>query len=198
MIVTPLMGGSGAPTIGASGSVMGVLLAFGLLFPTRPVMIFPIFFPIPARIFVLIYAGIDLVLGVSNAGDGVAHFAHLGGALGGFLLLKFGDPLFAWLENTASGSTSGFGRGPTIVDAQYRDVPEPEPEREPFGRRQTVQYEYRENTSQETDTETKFVIDGEKITQQSIDEILDKISQGGYHSLSDREKNILYQVSKQL
>jgi hypothetical protein len=49
-----------------------------------------------------------------------------------------------------------------------------------------------------THTPTRFVVDGERISQEQIDAILDKISQAGYHSLSDREKNILYQVSRQL
>lgn len=195
MVITPLLGGAGGPTIGASGSVMGVLLAFGLLFPNRPVMMFPIFFPIPARIFVLLYAGLDLVLGVSNPGDGVAHFAHLGGALGGFLLLKFGEPLFIWIENSTKGSARGFGPGPQIVDAEYRDVAK----KEPAASRPAVQYEYRDSSSSaESESPTRFVIDGENVSQATIDEILDKISQAGYHSLSEREKNILYQVSKQL
>lgn len=93
LVITPLLGGGLAPTIGASGSIMGILLAFGMTFPDRPIMMFPLFFPIPARIFVMIYAGFDLINGLFNAGDGVAHFAHLGGALGGFLLIKFGEPL---------------------------------------------------------------------------------------------------------
>ena len=81
-----------APTIGASGAVYGILLAFGLTFPDRPIFMFPFFIPIPAKFFVLIFAGIELLTGLTST-DGIAHFAHLGGAATGFLLLKFGDRL---------------------------------------------------------------------------------------------------------
>ena len=75
-------------TIGASGSVFGLLLAFGWLFPEE--RIFLIFFPVPikARIFVLIYGVAELFLGVARfSGDSVAHFAHLGGMLFGIILI---------------------------------------------------------------------------------------------------------------
>jgi len=76
-------------TIGASGSVFGLLLAFGWLFPESKLMIFPLPIPIKARIFVLIYGVIELFMGVAQfSGDSVAHFAHLGGMLfGAFLIL---------------------------------------------------------------------------------------------------------------
>ncbi len=192
IVVSMLMGGPGAPTVGASGSIMGVLLAFGLTFPTRPVMMFPIFFPIPARIFVLLYAGLDLVMGLMNTNDGVAHFAHLGGALGGWLLLRFGAPLF----RLADGRTTSMPRGLTeddVIDVQYRDVP-----------RERIRYDYQSQTATappppvRASTPTRFVVDGESITQETIDEILDKISQAGYHSLTEHEKRILFEVSRQI
>lgn len=75
-------------TIGASGSVFGILLAFGWLFPE--IRLFLLFIPIPvrARLFVIIYAVVELLAGFSNLpGDNVAHFAHLGGMLFGWILL---------------------------------------------------------------------------------------------------------------
>lgn len=73
--------------IGASGSVFGVLLAFGLTFPNVPIYLY-FFIPIKAKYFVFIYAAIELFSGVLDVpGDNVAHFAHLGGMLFGFLLL---------------------------------------------------------------------------------------------------------------
>jgi membrane associated rhomboid family serine protease len=80
------------PTIGASGGVFGVLLAFGMLFPRRIVV--PMFPPIPmqARVFVLIYALLELANGVFGTVQGVAHFAHLGGMLGALLVLWLGRP----------------------------------------------------------------------------------------------------------
>jgi len=77
------------PTIGASGGVFGLLLAYGLYFPnTRLMLLFP---PIPmrARVFVTLYAVLELVLGVTGTEEGVAHFAHLGGMIGGYLLLRW-------------------------------------------------------------------------------------------------------------
>ncbi len=77
-------------TLGASGAVFGCLVAFGYLFPNTTLMIFPIPIPIKAKWFVLLYAGFELFSAVKNsAGDNVAHFAHLGGALVGFLLVYF-------------------------------------------------------------------------------------------------------------
>ena len=77
------------PTVGASGAVFGVLLAFGMTFPNT--MIIPLFPPIPmkAKYFVMVYGGIELYSGISNnPNDNVAHFAHLGGMLFGFILIK--------------------------------------------------------------------------------------------------------------
>lgn len=84
---TMLMG-SRVPTVGASGALFGLLLAFGMLFPNRTIM--PLFPPIPmkAKVFVALFGGLELLLGFLG-GSGVAHFAHLGGMLGGFLMIRF-------------------------------------------------------------------------------------------------------------
>ena len=76
-------------TIGASGAVFGLLLAFGMFFPKAPIFIMFIPIPIQARWFVIGYGLIELFLGVRGSGDGIAHFAHLGGMIFGFLLIKF-------------------------------------------------------------------------------------------------------------
>ena len=76
-------------TIGASGAVYGILLAFGMLFPNSQMFVFPIPFPIKAKFFVVGYAVIELVLGISRTGDGIAHFAHLGGMIFGLLLILY-------------------------------------------------------------------------------------------------------------
>jgi membrane associated rhomboid family serine protease len=76
--------------VGASGAVMGVFVAFGYLFPNTELMIIPIPIPIKAKWLVIVYILIDLFGGLGNVtGDGIAHFAHLGGALTGFLLVFF-------------------------------------------------------------------------------------------------------------
>jgi membrane associated rhomboid family serine protease len=77
------------PTIGASGGVFGLLLAYAIYFPRNRVMLLFPPIPMPARVFVLVYAAIELLLGVSGSQPGVAHFAHLGGMVGGYLLLRF-------------------------------------------------------------------------------------------------------------
>jgi len=81
---------SNIPTVGASGAVFGVLLGFGMLFPNTVLML--IFPPIPikAKYFVIIYGAIELYMGLrNNVNDNVAHFAHLGGMLFGFILIKY-------------------------------------------------------------------------------------------------------------
>jgi membrane associated rhomboid family serine protease len=72
------------PTIGASGSIYGLLVAYGLYFPDRPIYMYLVF-PIPAKYFVLLIGAITFL---ASDGGGVAHAAHLGGAVGGYLLLK--------------------------------------------------------------------------------------------------------------
>jgi membrane associated rhomboid family serine protease len=79
--------GTTYPTIGASGGVFGLLLAFALYFPRRTIMlIFPPI-PMPAWLFATLYAAIELVFGLTGSAGGVAHFAHLGGMVGGYLII---------------------------------------------------------------------------------------------------------------
>jgi membrane associated rhomboid family serine protease len=77
------------PTVGASGAVYGVLLAFGMLFPNTPLFIIPIPFPIKAKWLIIGAGVISLYLGLSGQGGNVAHFAHLGGMIFGFILIKY-------------------------------------------------------------------------------------------------------------
>jgi len=87
-LVFNLLIDSRAPMVGASGALFGLLLCYGMLFPNRTIM--PLFPPIPmkARTFVIVFGALELVLGVYGA-TGVAHFAHLGGMLGAWLLLLY-------------------------------------------------------------------------------------------------------------
>jgi len=90
-LLVQLFEGGIYPTIGASGGVFGLLLAYGVMWPNN--RIFLIFFPVPiqAKWFVLIYGGIELLFGVTRAMPGIAHFAHLGGMIfGAVLLYKWG------------------------------------------------------------------------------------------------------------
>jgi membrane associated rhomboid family serine protease len=88
-VIHMLIGVSSGYTIGASGAVFGILLAFGMMFPDRTIyMIFPPI-PIKAKYFVAMYGIIELFSGLSRSDSGVAHFAHLGGLVVGYLLIKF-------------------------------------------------------------------------------------------------------------
>jgi len=80
---------SGAPTIGASGGVFGVLLTFAVLYPSRRIMLLFPPIPMPAWLFVALYGLVELGNGVLGTNAGVAHFAHLGGMLGAGLLLRY-------------------------------------------------------------------------------------------------------------
>ena len=77
------------PTVGASGGVFGLLLAFGMAFPQRRIMLLFPPIPMPAWLFVTLYGLLELYLGVTGSGQGVAHFAHLGGMVGGFALILY-------------------------------------------------------------------------------------------------------------
>jgi membrane associated rhomboid family serine protease len=88
-LVVAMLAGAIYPTIGASGGVFGLLLAYGLYFPHNRIMLLFPPIPMPARVFVVVYAVVELFLGVTGSQEGVAHFAHLGGMIGGFVLLRF-------------------------------------------------------------------------------------------------------------
>ena len=87
LIVTALMG-SVYPTVGASGGLFGLLLAFAMMFPNRVILLFFVI-PMKARYLVLLYGLLELYQGVYVMNSGVAHFAHLGGMLGGLLMIRY-------------------------------------------------------------------------------------------------------------
>lgn len=84
-----VMWGGNVPTLGASGGVFGILLAFGMMFPEQRIMLLFPPIPIKAKWFVIGYAAIELWAGLTGTQTGVAHFAHLGGAAFGFLIIQF-------------------------------------------------------------------------------------------------------------
>lgn len=203
LFITPLIGSVG-PTVGASGSVYGIFLAFALTFPNRPILIFPLFIPIKAKYLIIGLVIMDFLMGFS-ATSKVAHFAHIGGALAGWILLKYGDQLgiyrfidkiLPWKSNGNwsssrwySSNTSGFWENanrskskPRVIKVDWfaKDTP------------------HKEVFSKEDNFKSTFHINGEEITQSKIDEILDKISEFGYNSLTEREKNILFELSKKI
>jgi membrane associated rhomboid family serine protease len=95
-LVVTALAGSLYPTVGASGGIFGLLLGFGMLFPNRQIML--LFPPIPmkAKTFVMVFGALEMYMGVVHSNDGIAHFAHLGGMIGAFLMIRFwrGQPPF--------------------------------------------------------------------------------------------------------
>ncbi len=171
LFIAPMFA-TAAPTVGASGAIFGILLAFGLMFPDRPIY-FYFLFPIPAKYFVIGYVLLEVfaIGGPSN----VAHLAHLGGAAAGLLFLLVEDklPLDRWLD----GLTGIFRGKPRVVRGSYA----PPPHRRP------VEAQYHDVDSPHTPEE-----------QAEIDRILDKISKSGYQNLTEEEKKVLFEASKKM
>jgi membrane associated rhomboid family serine protease len=92
VLVTSLSSGLVYPTVGASGGLFGLLLAFGMFFPQRRIMLLLPPIPMKAWVFVTLYGAAELLMGIFGTLQGVAHFAHLGGMLAGFLLLMWWKP----------------------------------------------------------------------------------------------------------
>src|SRR5207244_4002063 len=89
LVVVSLMSSTGVyPTVGASGAIFGILLAFGMLFPRRTIVLLIPPIPMPAIVFVILYALLELYSGVFGTNQGIAHFAHLGGMMGAYLTLR--------------------------------------------------------------------------------------------------------------
>lgn len=77
------------PTVGASGAVFGILLAFGMMYPNREIFLLLIPVPIKAKYFVVFYGAFELFMGISSLDTGIAHFAHLGGMVVGYILIRY-------------------------------------------------------------------------------------------------------------
>jgi membrane associated rhomboid family serine protease len=200
--------GSEAPTVGASGSINGLLIAFGFLFPDRPLLMFPIFFPIPAKIFVLGWVAIDFLSGITGADRGVAHFAHVGGALMGFLLLRFGDSLgiFAALDRVVdvlTGRRRAIPSGRKIYDIRSMQSENrfgsgsSSSSSSGLGAILGTKRSAEKTSTTSSNAGSSASSDAER-TQEVVDRILDKIASTGYNSLSEDEKRILNEASKKL
>ena len=100
-------------TVGASGAIYGILLAFGMLFPEERIFIFPLPVPVKAKWFVILYAVLELSLGLGMPGDSVAHFAHLGGMLFGFLIIRY------WRTHPSASYGYGYNNTRNESDWEY-------------------------------------------------------------------------------
>ena len=166
-------------TIGASGAVYGILLAFGMIFPNERLFIIPFPFPIKAKWLIVGYVAIELFSAMSGPGDGVAHMAHLGGMLFGFLLIRY------WQKHPDSSSSFGRSKGQEFFDNLKRKYDE----------RQTYQHMKAENTDARRETDEEYNARQRK-NQEEVDAILDKIRKSGYDSLTKEEKKKLFDQSR--
>ncbi|MGD2134923.1 MAG: rhomboid family intramembrane serine protease [Gemmatimonadales bacterium] len=161
-----------APLVGASAAVFGVALAFAVHWPDHPIYVFPIPFPIKAKWLALVLATLALVAAMRGSADGVAHFAHVGGLLAGFLYLRSE-------ESVRQRARKAFQpRVPAHV------VPRTH-------RREPVQEEEPQAAVAPAPTEPAP-------EQDEVDRLLDKISESGLDSLTPDERRLLDDVSRQL
>ena len=167
-------------TVGASGAVYGILLAFGMTFPNERIFIFPIPIPIKAKWFVIGYVALELYSSVSSSMDGVAHVAHLGGMLFGLLLILY------WRRHPGSDARFSRSRGQEFFNRMKASFDQ----RKGQGARNNEQ-EARRNT-READMEYNA---HKQQRQAEVDAILDKIRKSGYDSLTKEEKKRLFEAS---
>ena len=166
-------------TVGASGAIYGILLAFGMLFPEERIFIFPLPVPIKAKWFILAYVAIELFSALGTSGDGVAHFAHLGGMLFGFLMIRY------WQKHPGGG---GYGRsgGQQFFDRLKNNWEKRSHKNADDG-----------GAHSHTESDKDWQYNQHKqATQKEIDEILDKIRRSGYDSLTEEEKKKLFDAGK--
>ena len=178
------------PTVGASGSIYGVLIAFGMLFPNRLIYIY-FMLPIKAKYLVVIYILIEVFAVASQSQSGIAHFAHLGGGVVGFLYVYFilnkGKPMQFRDQNKTSNVFDNF------KDMFEKKKKEDDP---PYQQPKNIY-----DANFEDLTKSKYEDDmkrDEREIHVKIDAILDKLSANGYGSLTEEEKRVLFQESKKL
>lgn len=192
-----------APTVGASGSIYGLLAAFGMSFPNRQIMMFPLFIPIPAKYFVLIFGAIELFSGFSGSNSGVAHFAHIAGALTGVFLLILGPKLgifrlFEKYDKNKNFNNTGYYSSYDYDEKPMYDLNNSQNKVYNQPKIVKLDNDYNEQPSFQSRNQFSLNIDGEDITQAKINIILDKINTSGYQNLTEKEKNILIELSKKI
>jgi membrane associated rhomboid family serine protease len=170
-----------AITIGASGAIFGVMIAFAMLFPDRYIFLY-FLIPIKAKYLIGFLFVLELFW-IGDAGSNVAHLAHLGGAVAGFIFIlldKNIDVPFKRMLNINSdyGSSKPFQNPLSGISDKFKK------------RSNDIEEANYYDISQKKDDE--------KVSQEEIDKILDKISQSGYQNLSEREKRILFEASKKM
>lgn len=180
LFLSPIFGLSPAVTIGASGSVYGVMIAFALFFPDRLIYLY-FFIPIKAKFLITFLVVLEIML-VDSAGSSIAHLAHLGGALAAFIFIMLDKDSFISLKRILnwnfylSSKHNPFNNLQNPFKKEDKNV------------KKAKFYEFSDDKK-----------DKEKVvTQEDIDKILDKISESGYQNLTAKEKKILFEASKKI
>jgi membrane associated rhomboid family serine protease len=182
MFLSPILSGGMAPTIGASGAIYGVMIAFALMFPNRLIFLY-FFIPIKAKYFIGFMIITEFLL-IDSATSGVAHLAHLGGAIVGFIFIMFDKNIHVALKEllkSPSRSNNYYSSNSTFGSQSFSN---------PFKRK-----------TRDVEEAKFFDIDSREekiITQDDIDKILDKIAASGYQNLTEKEKQILFEASKRM
>jgi len=167
-------------TIGASGAVYGILLAFGMIFPNERLFIIPFPFPIKAKWLVVAYIAIELFSAMSGPGDGVAHMAHLGGMLFGFLLIRY------WQKHPDGSQRFSRSQGQQFFDHL----------KQRYEQRQQSNNMTAHHSDPRRESDEEYNARKRK-NQEEIDTILDKIRKSGYDSLTKEEKKKLFDQSRE-
>ena len=179
-------------TVGASGAIYAVLLAFGMLFPEERMFIIPIPIPIKAKWIVVGSVAVELFSAVGTSNDGVAHLAHLGGMLFGFLLIRY------WREHPYSGyGDFGMNKGHQFFDRMKHTWEQRSGRSAGSYDRQSRSGWAGTSQSNTAGSDSDWDYNARKRREQEVvDHILDKIRKSGYDSLSKEEKQKLFDSSR--
>ena len=180
LFLSSLLGLSNAVTIGASGSIYGVMIAFALFFPDRPIYLY-FFIPIKAKYLITFLVLMEIML-VDSAGSSIAHLAHLGGALAAFIFIMFDKDSSISLKRILNWNFYLSSKHNPFSNLQN-----------PFKKEDNnvVKAKFYELSDEAKDKE-------KGVSQEAIDKILDKISESGYKNLTAKEKKILFKASKNI
>ena len=176
-------------TVGASGAIYAILLAFGMIYPNERIFIFPLPVPIKAKYFVIGYAAIELGSALATTGDGVAHIAHLGGMVFGFFMIRY------WRKQIRQDYYQNGGYQDSSAADAFEKL------KNMFGGKRggsKSHFSYKQNTdySSEAYQQDAECTPNTKASQAEIDRILDKIRTSGYDSLTKEEKQTLFEQSR--
>jgi len=191
LFIAPLFSSVG-PTVGASGAIYGILVAYGYLFPDRLIYIYGVL-PVKAKFLVIFYMVIEVFSIAGGANSGIAHMAHLGGGVIGFIyLLTFYKKSPSGFFNNSPGLKDRFS---SYTSSGKRTETKPVYNEIIKNKNSATEVRYQEIES--TDFK-KEIENQEKAAQEKINAILDKLSEGGYQNLTPEEKKVLFQESKKL